>query len=276
MTPSRIPTLIAQATVGCFGGYVVLILARMVLVPRPYNVEFVFAVPCALFFSPVLGIPAGLAIWILSRFTDCPLPRVYRSVVGVSILALFWSGYALLAPSYVASAQQQSWLIAAILIPGRAIGWITNSRLKVWHEFVRPGESTGTMARFCAAVSGLILRPLVVVLFIISLVALIGFFQSPAAQKEDAVWALLFLCHFACACALLFWRVRTAVLLPLALLVNVPMILSVFEYRYFVHDFRPVPLVYLAVWMVFLLSRWRQTRFALSFLNKEIHYYLID
>lgn len=160
--------------------------------------------------------------------------------------------------------------------PGIGIGLVTDSGLRLWHELVRQGESLRTLPRFFAGLSGLVLRSLVVLFFMVCLIALIAILQSDYYQREDRIWSVLFFAHFASASALLFSRIKTSLLVPLALLVNVPMILAVFEYRYFVDTFRPVPIVYLTVWAVFLLSRWRRTDLALSFLNEEIHYYLID
>ncbi len=276
MPYSNIPTLIAQATIGCFAGHFVLILVCMILLPGPNNVEFIAAVPCGLIVAVGIGIPTGLAIWICAWFADRPLNRMYRSVIGVSILAVIWFGLALFFSWAPTSSRDQAWLLGLILFPGIGIGLVTNSRLRIWHELVRKGESVGRLPRFFAGLSGLVLRPLVVLLFMICLIALIAISQWDYYQQEDRIWSILFFCHFAGGFALLFWRMKTSVLVPLVLLVNVPMVVAVFEYRYFAHELWPVPIVYLAVWAIFLLSRWRQTDFALSFLNEEFRYYLID
>jgi hypothetical protein len=275
MSYTAIPTLIAQAIVGGFAGNFLLIIIRL-LYPHPYNVVLVATVPFLLIFAVATGIPAGLAIWVCGWVADRPLNGMYRGVIGVAVLALFWLGYALLVSWIPSSSEELTFLLVAVLTPGIGIGLVTNSGLRLRHELVRKGEAYGRLPRCFAGISGLLLRTLVVLLFMISLIAMWAIFQSDYYQREDRIWSLLFFCHFAGGFALLFWRMKTSVLVPLALLVNVPMVIAVFEYRYFAHDLRPVPIVYLAVWAIFLVSRWRQTDFALSFLNEEIRYYLID
>ena len=276
MSPAWIPTMIAQATVGCFAGQFLLIVLRLILFPKPYNVELVATVPFLLIFAAIMGIPAGLAIWICGRVADRPLSGASRCVIGVGILSILLVGYMLLVSWIPSSPIDQLVLLVSILVPGIGIGLVTNSGLRLLHELVRKGEASGRLPRLFAGVSGVLLRPMVVLLFMVSLIAMWGIFQSDYYQREDRVWSIFFFFHFAGGFALLFWRMRTSVLSPLALLVNVPMVLAVFEFRYFAHELRPVPIVYLGIWAVFLLSRWRQTDLALSFLNEEIHYYLID
>ena len=76
---------------------------------------------------------------------------------------------------------------------------------------------------------------------------------------------------------IVFARIRFSLLLPLALLLNVPVVLLITEvlknelpvYRYFVVG-------YLAIWAAFLLVRWSLTYSALTSIKKELRYYLID
>jgi hypothetical protein len=274
MPYSRIPTLIAQAGVGFMLGTFVVIVARVLLDSDPYNVAYVAIAPSLLFYAPVIGIPSGLAIWTCSRIADRPLNRTLRCMIGVAVMAVPWGAYAVLV--WIGSPAEQILLLPFVVVPGIGIGLVTDSGLRLWHELVRQGESLRSLPRFFAGLSGLVLRSLVVLFFMVCLIALIAILQSDYYQREDRIWSVLFFAHFASASALLFSRIKTSLLVPLALLVNVPMILAVFEYRYFVDTFWPVPIVYLTVWAVFLLSRWRQTDLALSFLNEEIHYYLID
>lgn len=276
MPYSRIPALIAQATVGFIFGTVLVLIARLLLVHGPRDAEYALTVPFILFFAPLIGTPAGLSIWICARVTDHPLNRTYRCGIGLLVQAVFWFGYKWLAQWTPYSSAKQTLFLLAIVFPGIGIGLVTNSRLRLWHELVRKGEATSAIPQMFAGLTGLILRPLVVVFSVICLIAFVAIFQSDYYQHEDRVWSALFLAHFTGGFALLFWRMRIPVLLPLALLVNVPMILAVFSYKYFVGDLWPLPVVYLGVWAVFLVSRLRQIDFVLSFLNEEIHYYLID
>ena len=133
------------------------------------------------------------------------------------------------------------------------------------------------LPRILAGLSGFVLRPAVVFSFMCCLIVLIARLQ-PAYYwgDHDWVWPALLCGHFAAGVAVLFARLKTSLLFPLALIANAPIIAALVQFRLSRPDVTYAAISYLSVWAVFLLARWRQTDLALSFLNEEIHYYLID
>jgi hypothetical protein len=262
----------AQAAVGYIAGNFVLILARMLLVPNEYNFMYVFVLPALPVFAAPAGLVVGLFIWAGFEMAGTTLNVASRSVLGVMLIALPYLGIILVLGRPWPPPELQFWLLGMILAPGIAIGFITSSRLRLWHELVRRGDPVGPVLGFFAAVSGLVLRVAVAFLYMVSLVALIGIFQSPGPQQIHLVWWILMFAHFAAGGLLLFVRMKTDVLLPLAVIANAPVIAVLVK----MPEVQYVAIGYLAVWAAFLLTRWRQTQAAFSVLKEEFRYYLID
>lgn len=268
----NVTTVMAQATVGYIAANFLLILARVMLVPNSYNFAYVFVLPAVLVFAPAVGVTAGLFIWVGFEIAGNTLNTAYRSIIGIMMLAPTCLAIALVFGWRLPPPELHFWLLGIILAPGIGMGLVTGSRLRLWHELVRQGDPVGTVLRVFAGLTGVMLRLLVSVLFMTSCVALIGILQSSSPQQIHWRWWTLLCAHFAAGGVLLFARAKTEVLLPLAVLVNAPVVGALLKFP----QLRYVAIAYLALWAVFLLTRWRQTRVAFSVLNEEFRYYLID
>lgn len=226
-----------------------------------------------LFLSLFAGVPAGCIIWACTRSDAGPVHWAYRCVIALLVLLPGWLYLGCLAFSDVRSVRL--WLLAWLLVPAVTIGLLTHSRLRLGHELVRRGEAAGRVSRVVAAFSGTVLRVAVVLLFMETLVAVIYLSRS-ADRLDEQIWTALLCGHFAASLLVVFLRTNFALLATVAAAALAPLFIAFYSFPVLAEMFRFVVTGYVAVWVVFLLSRWRQTDFALSFLNEEIHYYLID
>ena len=267
---------IAQAAIGYIVANFTLILARILLVPDQGNDWFVVWLVAVFVVGLGVGIAAGLMVWLCAVMLRHSPNAIYRSVIGTVVVAALWFFLALSLDWEPRTPIEQLWVLAVIIVPGIGIGAVTNSRLRLWHELVRQGEAVRTLPKILAGFTGLVLRPAVVFSFMCWLIVLIARLQAPYTFGEDRLWTALLCGHFAAGVAVLFARLKTSLLFPLALIANAPIIAALVQFHVSRPDVPYVAIPYLGVWAVFLLMRWRQTDLALSFLNEEIHYYLID
>ena len=272
----NVATIMAQAAVGFTAAGFLLILARIFLVPDTYNIVYVFALPVVFTFALVMGVPAGLFVWAGMELAGNTLNNIYRSVIAVIIVALVFMSFAIFLNAPLPAEHEQHWVLAMVLSPAIGVGLVTGSRLRVWHELARGGDRVGTVLRFLAGFSGVVLRTTVVVLFMVSCIALVSILQSPPYQRTDRIWAILACAHFTAALVLVFARMKSELLLPLAMIVTAPVAVRLFVVPEVWELVRYLAIGYLALWAVFLLTRWRQTQVAFSVLNEEFRYYLID
>lgn len=268
---------IAQAWIGCIVSNFALILARMLLVPEQGNEWFVFWTVPVVIVGFGVGTAAGLMIWLCAEMLRHSPNAICRSIIGMVVVAVSW---VLLALSFGLESETplaQFWVLTLIIVPGIGIGAVTNSRLRLWHELVRQGEAVRRLPKILAGLTGLVLRPVVVFMFMCCLIVLIARLQSAYHWGEQGwVWPALLCGHFAAGLVVLFARLKTPLLFPLALIANAPVIAALVQFRVPQPDVPFVAIPYLIMWLVFLVTRWRQADVALAFLNEEIHYYLID
>lgn len=268
-----VTTVMAQTAVGYIAANFLLILARVLLVPEQYNFGYVFVLPAVLVFAVGVGITIGLFIWAGFEMAGTTLNIASRSLIGAMMIGLACMATMLVFGWPLPPPELKPWALAMIIAPGIGIGLVTGTRLRVWHELVRRGDPVGTVLGVFAGLTGVLLRPLVAALFIASPIALIGILQSKASSQEiHWHWWSLMCAHFTAGAVLLFARMRTDLLLPLAVIVNAPVVAVMLKFP----QLRYVAIGYLALWTVFVLTRCRQTPVAFSFLKEEFRYYLID
>lgn len=269
---ANVTSVMGQSAVGYVVGNFVLILSVIFLVPNRSNVAAVLFVPLLLIFGALISVPAGLAISVASQLAHRPLNMIFRAAIGIAIVAFGW---VILAVPFGWS-PLQLWVLGATLAPGIGIGLVTGSRLRLWRELIRQGDLVGPVLRVFAALSGFVLRVAVASLFMVSCIALISILQSSDYQRIDRIWAIVAFAHFAVGLTLLLVRMKTAVLLPLAVILNAPLVVRLFTPPQLEELIPYVAIAYLELWAIFLVTRWRQTQTAVSVLEDEFRYYLIE
>jgi len=97
-------------------------------------------------------------------------------------------------------------------------------------------------------------------------------------ERRDLACGTIALAHFLAASIVIFARINFRLLLPLALLINIPIGYAIKKEFSQLDDsfFFYLSIGYLAMWAAFLLTRWSVTSAALAFLKEELRYYLID
>ena len=276
-------TFIAQAAIGSFCGGFLVVIARMVLVYDSTNGYFVFYVPFLMALGLLTGAVAGFLIWAATRETDGPLLGLTRSLIGVLVTALAWFAlwYFLLREEMTPDVNL--WMLLGVVVSGVSIGWVTGSRLRPWRELVRGGETKTTLLKIIAGLIGLVLRVSVLLVLLATLIIAItsvqDYFLGPQpaykSQRTLMVWYLLLLGHFAAGTIVLFARMKFWLLVPLVVIAASPVLASLWLAE-LVEIERSIVTGYLGVWAMFLLTRWRQTDIAWSYLREELRYYLID
>ena len=247
-----------------------------------YNIFYIFLMPFYLAAGMLLSLFPALLIWGCTKLAGHRLSHVARAFITVLVVMLFNTAFVLfvpLRPDYVDQPELTEYLpvFAISATQSLVLGLVIGSRLQPWREIVRGVESLAAKSRVLTGITGFALRVLVVWGLMEAIVFMICDLQRNY-RKEDRILAILTLAHFALAAIIVFARMRLLVLLPLSLIVNVPVALLIRKYAGTDYDygFAIAAIVYLAVWATFLLSRWRATYDALSSLNAELRYYLID
>lgn len=265
----NVTTVMAQTAVGYVAGHFLLLVAHILYFPDRRNLLFVFF----LLALPPLGVAAGLIVglilWAGMEMAGDKLNTVFRSIIAAIMVGLGWLAFSVLLDRPL---PPPTWGLSMILAPGIGIGLVTGSRLRLWHELVRKGDPVGPTLGVLAGLTGVLLRLTVAYWCMGWLVLLIAILQSPDPQEINVFWWIFVFGHFAAGSVLVFARVKTDVLLPLAVSANAPMVAVLLKFPWSQY----VVIGYLALWAVFLLTRWRQTQVALSVLNEEFRYYLID
>ena len=273
-------TLVAQAVVGSFLGGFGLLIARMFLAYDLGNSWYVFALPPLMLLGLATGVPAGLLIWAGARLAHGPLLTINRSLLGVLVMALAWF---LLWFSEGITSEEQIWTLPMIITSGVLIGLLTGSRLRPGRELVRGGETNSTLLKILAGLTGLILRVVVVFLFLVYSILTISTLQSYYLgpypfmdyQRTNMIWGLYLFGHLSAGTVILFTRMRFWLLAFFAVIAAAPVFAGLWAIESD-SQARIVIIGYLGTWAMFLLTRWRQTDFALSKLKEELRYYLID
>jgi len=268
----RVTTVMAQAAGGYIAANFLLIVARMLLVPNPRNGLLIFSLAALPVFAVPAGLVVGLFVWAGMELEGTRLNTASRSLIGVIMMALGGLALTLFFGWELPPPELQFWVLAMVIAPGIGMGVVTGSRLRLWHELVRKGDRVGPVLGVLAVLSGAVLRLLVPFLFMGSVIALIGIAQARGSQEIGFVWWVLACAHFATASVLLFVRLKTDVLLPLAVFASSSLIAVVLRFGWLEY----VGIGYFAMWAVFLLTRWRQTQAALAVLKEEFSYYLMD
>jgi len=245
-----------------------------------YNFVFIFALPIFLALGMIFGLVEGFVIWGCTRLTRHRLSPVVRTSIGMVLWAIvmvvwWWQfRHPVGTESFVFA--DYLWYVGSYLTIGAAVGLVTGSELQPWRELVRGAKELPSRAGILTGITGVILRVLVVWFLMESTLTVIYSLQGHVRQYE-VTFSVLAFAHFAAAVAISFARLKFWLLLPLALLINIPAVVVMTDVvppdmwiaRYIIAG-------YLGLWALFLITRFKLTYSALSALKAELHYYLFD
>lgn len=276
-------TFMGQAAFGSFCGSFVVLLVR-VLIPYNSHGYYVFYLPYLMALGLATGAVAGLLIWAATKEADGPLLGITRTLLSVLVVALAWFGlwyYWLRKEEF--SSETHMWMLAGVVASGVSIGLLTGSRLRLGRELVRGGETKERVLRILAGLNGFALRSVVGFLFLCFLIAAISslqlYYRHPDPTfphlPRSLIWHLVLLGHFASGTVILFARMRFWLLVLLTVISTAPVVASLWLARLNPpEDY--IIIGYLGVWVMFLVTRWRQTDVAVRVVKEELRYYLID
>ena len=281
--PGIVRFLSQGAVAGPIMSFLVTVGAILLNPTNGYNLFFIFLLPFYLASSMVLSLLPSLLIWGCTRLAGHRLDPPARAGLGILMASMISIAVCYLIyldrPPYLDRPELTAYLpvIAISAMMGMVLGLVVGSGLQPWRALVRGVDSLPAKARVLTGITGIALRVVVAWGLMEAIVAMICQLQREY-RRDDFLLTAFTLAHFTLASIIVFARMRLSLLLPLALLADVPVALFIRKY-YGTDDgygLAIAAIVYLAVWATFLLSRWRATYAALTSLKDELRYYLID
>jgi len=261
-------TFFSQGALGGIVGYFLLVAASIVLQPSGYSFIFFFVLPIFLAFGAVLGSMTAGFIWLAAKLLKRMPGFVARSAIVFSITTLLS-----IALSYWTSelpSEQWSWLwkvgfVCALDLP---IVLVTGSGIRPGHLIflgARPRSQRHNFGSWLAYPAGALLRVASIFALFESVVALSiwisalrsEWFDFPARERLPEI--TLAVIYFATSTYLSIRTPRKLVLLPTAIVLNVPLaFLIVSQQRigtpyseFLVYSFA----AYISLWAVYTLGR---------------------
>jgi len=251
------------------------VVIQIITVPDGYNFLFVYGLPVILGFGAGWGTVKALVIWTCARLAHRRVPWLIRCLIAAGVLTGLTRVFDVFFPHEPGPPVSLSWIVGSAVFTALACGIVIGSSLNPWRAVVRGADFIVARSAFLAGVTGFILRLFIVYAFMAFVMIMICFTQVNSTHKE-VVWAILIVGHLTAALLVVFIRMPFWLLLILSVPVTAPVVMVVAEFQHKL-DWWFYPIIgYLAVWIAFLLARWRHTYSALAVINDEIHYYLID
>ena len=252
--------------------------AGMLLHPENgYNFFLLFYLPVFLGGGILFGLCEGVTIWTCTYLVGRRINPIARAVLGMVtlVILILAYGFVFTEPSPYKedfSVTDYLYALGVYAVCGLVFGLVIGSKFRPHYELIR-----GSTDRWpgLSGVTGLLLRVFVIYSLMVSILCLILSTQGDFDRKEFT-FAVIAVGHFALAVVIIFARIPFWLLLPLAIIVNFPIVVFVTDALPNVIGVRVLTLVYLHLWAAFLLCRLSVPQRPLSFLKKELRYYLFD
>jgi hypothetical protein len=263
------------------GAFTYFLLALGLVLLRSENAGngfIIYVLPLFLGIGMLLSMFGGLVIWGCARLGHRRVDAIARARIGLVFFAILLGACFLIATrSNQYDITREDYVFAVVTYLSTVIGCasVAGSRLQPWRELVRGATALPSQSRLLTGITGVVLRVVVVFFLMESILALVCVLQQ---ENGDLTFLRIAIAHFLAASIIVFARMKFWLLLPLALLVNVPIAFAIRKEFSGVSDslFFYVMSSYLAIWAAFLITRWGPTYPALAFLKQELRYYLID
>lgn len=240
-----------------------------------YNFLFISWLPIILATGMGFGLLEGVALWACSYIAGHRLNVLARAIAGTVVLGLLIVSFDYFySDRQVNNTSLRDWLpfLAFYCGVGAIFGLVSGSKLSPISELLRGTAPPRWLV--LNGITGFFLR--VLVIFATMELTLTFIWMTQLERRErDFVFVAIALGHCIAATVILFTRMPFWLLLLLALLINFPVVVLITDVL--THPIaRNAVIVYLALWTAFLLCRVSVPPVALSFVKKEIRYYLID
>ena len=262
--------------VGAFVSFLWPVIGMLSYPKNGYNFLLISWLPVFLAIGMGFGLFEGGLIWACSYIAGHRLNVLARAGGGIVILAILLVVYTYFLPdqpgNYEASLRDWLIFIAVYSAVGVVFGLVSGSKFNPVSELLRGTTPPRWLA--LNGITGFLLRVLVIYTTMDSILILIYMMQGERDQ-HGSIFAAIAVCHCIAASVILFTRMPFWLLLLLALLINFPVVVLITDVL--TNEIaRNAVIVYLALWAAFLLCRVSVPPTVLSFLKKEIRYYLID
>lgn len=259
------------ATAGMLLGYVWLVII-LETNGRYYHRLIIGAFPRSLAFGLGIGAAKGVIIWACAKLIRHRLGWLIRSTIATVLFHLLLLMFPARSGEEPAS---QEWVVGSTIVVGLTFGLLIGSRLRPWQALVRATGTVGPKSAVLAGLTSIVLRSGTLLLFLFFGLIFLSVMQGP--ESRLARWIALITIHLTLSLLVVFSNMKLWLLAASAVLINAPvvMLLAEFQRRQLAFAWY-VLLAYLALWAMFVLTRWRQTYRALAVLGEEMRYYLID
>lgn len=260
--------------VGAFASFLFTSVSMLLDRHNGYNFLFIYLLPVILAIGMAFGLFEGLFIWAGSYVAGRRLNALARAAVGIVVLAILIVAFNYLYSDRPAPTSVRLWLLLIVLYSpaGVIFGLVSGSKFSPISELLRGTSPPRWLA--LNGVTGFLLRVLVVFATMEATLSLIWTTQLEG-HDHDFIFAALTLGHCIAATVILFTRMPFWLLLLLAVVVNFPVVVLITDVLTN-EVLRGLIIAYLTLWTAFLLCRVSVPRAAISFVKKEIRYYLID
>ena len=264
--PGFITFLSQGAAVGALLNFPTLVKGLLVNDPY-YGALFLAALPEYLAIGVAFGVLEAIIIWACTYVVGHRINVILRAGIALTVLALLFVLVYLIyyEPSpYERKVSQTEYLvnIGTYIVCGVIFGLVIGSRFKPLAELAR-GTSPPRWP-VITAITGFILRFAVILFLMYSILAFVWIVTANSTRKEFT-FAVITLSHFVAALIIIFVRMPFWLLLPLAVIVNFPVVTLITDVL------APeevatwyVAIVYLHLWAAFMLCRVSVPRCLLS------------
>jgi len=242
--------------------------------PRGYNYLLIYWLPFFLATGIGFGLFEGVVLWACSYIAGHRLNALARAAVGAIVLAMLIVTFDYFYSDPPANLGTWFPFIGFYCAAGAVFGLVSGSKFSPLSELLR--GTTPPRWLVLNGITGFLLRVFMIYAMMESTLLLIWMTQLERPQ-HGFIFAAIALSHCIAAIVILFTRMPFWLLLLSALLINFPvaaLITDVLTKEQILG--RNLIIAYLALWSTFLLCRVSVPDAVLSFIKKEIRYYLID
>lgn len=233
-----------------------------------YNYMLVWFLPWFLIGGMLFGLCEGAILWACAYLVGRRINSLVRGVIGAGAFYLLIHAYVFLFEEHAPTNESLAEHLRVIGLKvgcGVVLGLVIGSRFRPFYELVRGS----TRAPVISGMTGLLLRIVVIFSLMVSILNLILSLQWDF-NRIEFIFAAAALLHFAAAVAIVFPRMPFWLLLPLALIINIPIAIYVVDVlKPDEFGTRTLMLNYLALWAAFLSCRVKVPRRPFNFLKRE-------